>query len=216
MSLRPLKITFNMDGTGVYYDAHEPMHLDGLLAWALCLYQTKGEPPLSDEVPFEPRLPLGKWNINGQWGWMASAVLPEGEDKFSIQYYRKKFRQNRVDVTCGSPNIQSGHYREHNKPMTLLLNRKFVAYALGDRGRVHQILNKNIRFLGKKRSAGKGRILDITTEVIENDYSLVMDGCAMRYLPKNDALRKVRTRPPYWNIVDRCNCCDVGDEYVID
>jgi hypothetical protein len=205
-----------MDGTGAFYDPSEPMHLDGLLAWALCLYQTSGEPPAADEKPFEPRLPLGKWHIGGQWGWTASAILPVGDKQWGMQRFIKRFRENRIEITKGSPNMQMSTYRKYCVPMPLVLSHQFVAYALGPRGRVHQILKKNIKFLGRKRAAGKGRIVDITTEEIADDFSLVKDGRANRYLPKDGAQRQVRTRPPYWNMWGRVPCCEVGEAYQLD
>lgn len=214
MSIKPLKITFHMDGTGTFYDPSEPMHLDGLLAWALCLYQTNGEPPAADEEPFEPRLPIGKWNIDGHWGWCASAILPVGDQTWGMQRFIKRFRENRIEMTKGSPNMQMSTYRKYCIPMPMLLNHEFVAYALGSRKRVHQILSKHIRYLGRKRSVGKGRISSITTDVVVKDFSLVKDGKAMRYLPVyNDYARLVRTRPPYWNLYDRTHCCEIGDDY---
>ena len=33
---------------------------------------------------------------------------------------------------------------------------------------------------------------------------------AMRWLPDKNGARVVRTRPPYWNIVDAVPCCEVG------
>jgi hypothetical protein len=65
--------------------------------------------------------------------------------------------------------------------------------------------------LGRKRSVGKGKIVKITTEVIEKDYSVVKEGKAMRYIPQKGACRLVRPRPPYWNLFGRVPCCEVGD-----
>lgn len=85
--------------------------------------------------------------------------------------------------------------------------------AVGDRGRIEQILRKNIKYLGKKRSYGKGKVIDIKVEIIDNDYSMIKDGCANRWLPDKNGTRFVRIRPPYWNRIDRVNCCEVGDGY---
>ena len=63
MSVNNLKITFNLDGTGVYYDPYDPVHLDALLAWALAPFHCKGEPPTRDSEPFDIPLPLDKWKI---------------------------------------------------------------------------------------------------------------------------------------------------------
>ena len=211
--LNNLKITFHMDGTGLYYDPYEPIHLDALMSWALMpFHRRKGdEAPTRDDKPIDVPLPLGKWHIGGNWGWCASALFPEGETGESLQFWRKKFRQNKIEVTKGSPNLQNGIYREYNSPLPLLLATKMVAYAVGDRGRVHQILRKHIRFLGKKSAYGKGRVLQVDVDVIPNDYSLTKDGAAMRFLPHADGLRQVRVRPPYWSNYERVACAEIGE-----
>jgi hypothetical protein len=218
MSLKPLKITFDLDGTGVYYDRNEPLHLDALLAWALAPFHCKrGEVPTRDSEPTDIPLPLGKWHMNGVWGWHASALFPEGETAESLQYWRKRFRQHRVGITHGSPNLQNGVYREYNQPMPLLLCHRMIAYALGDRRRIHQILKKQVKFLGKKRAYGKGNVIGVNVEWIEKDLSLFnAENRTMRWLPTRlkEGARLVRPRPPYWNIVGRVKCCEVGDEYV--
>lgn len=215
MSLSNLKITFNLDGTGVYYDPFEPVHLDALIAWALMpFHRPKGsEPPTRDEKPVDIPLPLGRWSIGDQWGWSASALFPEGPEGVDLRYWRKKFRQNRIVLTKGSPNLMSGIYREYNTPMPLTLCLKMVGYAVGDRGRIEQILRKHVRFIGKKAAYGYGHIVSTNVEIIDQDYSLVKDGVAMRFLPKQDGIRLCRIRPPYWNNVDRVNCCEIGEEY---
>lgn len=215
MSLQPLKITFQMDGTGLYYDPYEPIHLDALLCWALMPFHRKkgDEAPTRSSECLDVPLPLGKWHIGDQWGWHASALFPEGVTAEGLQFWRKKFRQNRIELSVGSPNLQNGIYREYNNPLPLLLTTKMVAYALGDRGRVHQILRKHIKYLGKKAAYGKGRVISVDVEVIEQDFSLIIAGKAVRFLPDPDGIRKVRCRPPYWNNYGATNCCEIGDTY---
>jgi CRISPR type IV-associated protein Csf3 len=235
-SILPLKITFHLDGSGVYLDPSEPIMLDGLLAWALAPFHCKGDPPARDEPPDDIPLPLGRWEIGGVWGWHASTLFPDGENYETLQYWRKRFRQSRAelvskiersaaahqkvaraiaedegDETNVTVNIASGSYRDYNMPMPLVLTSKMTAWALGDRKRVEQILRKHIRNLGKKRAYGKGRISSVVVEHCEQDFSLTDDGLAMRWLPQEGGLRIVRPRPPYWNIVGAVACCEIGD-----
>jgi len=215
--LRPLKITFNLDGTGIYYNPHEPMHLDALLSWALMpFHRQKGdEAPTRDSKPIDVPLPLGKWHIGGEWGWCASALFPDGENCESLQFWRKRFRQNKIEQAKGNPVLTNGVYREYNNPMPLLLTQKMTCYALGSKKRVKQILKKHIKFLGKKSSIGKGRIISIDIDIIDEDYSLTKDGYAMRFLPLKDGFRRCRVRPPYWNNHKKTNVCEVGEPYSI-
>ena len=129
----------------------------------------------------------------------------------SLQYWRKKFRQNKIELTAGSPNLQNGIYREYNTPMPLMLCYKMVAYAVGDRGRVNQILHKHVKHIGKKRAYGKGRVINVEVDIVDYDYSLYRNGAATRFLPHESGSRKCRVRPPYWNNIGKVACCEIGD-----
>jgi CRISPR type IV-associated protein Csf3 len=211
MSLKPLKITFQMDGTGVVMYPQNPVHLDSLLAWALYPGHLIDRGLERNEVPEIQRLPLGEWHIGGHWGWHASALFPD-RDIESLQYWRKKFRTNRIHMTKGSPNLMSGKYKEYNMPMPLILCNTMTAYALGSRKRVSQLL-KRIKYIGKKGAYGKGAIVGVEVEIIEQDFSLAKDRKAMRFLPKKDGNRYGRIRPPYWNATERIQTYYVGENY---
>lgn len=208
---RPLKITFHLDGTGIYYDPSEPIMLDSLLAAALCRWHVHGEPPARDESPFDIPLPIKKWYIAGSWGWHASALFPDDTRLDSMQYFRKRFRQSRVELTEGSPNLTNGPYREWNMPLPLLLVLRMTCYAFGDRKQIKRTLNRDIKYLGKKRAHGRGAVVSVEVEEIAEDYSLIKDGCAMRWIPFESGGRLVRPRPPYWNLIGRVKCCEIGD-----
>lgn len=209
------KVTFNLDGCGVYYDQSEPIHLDALLAWSLTPMQTERRGLERGEQPDDIQLPLVRSIINGSEVWHASALFPAEDGYETLRFWRKKFRQNRVELTSGSPNLTMGVYREYNMPVPLLLVPQMVAYASGDKGEVRRILRKHIKSLGKKRAYGYGKIVSIECEEIEEDWSLVKDGVAMRWLPDPNGIRLVRVTPPYWNAVDRVNCCEVGEQFKI-
>lgn len=215
--IRPLKITFEIDSAGLIYDPFCPPMLDGIIDWCLSpLIRNKGEtaPGRGDQIN-EIRLPLGIWHIGQYWGWCASALIPsDGESpQESIQYFRKKFRANRISLTNGMPNLQSGATREYNLPFTVQLVDRLIAYCMGDRHTIDSLLRRNVRYLGQKKHRGRGRIEKISIEVVDDDYSILYNGIAMRWLPTRGGLREVRLRPPYWNNNDRVLCCEVGDEY---
>lgn len=211
MSLKPLRITFDLDGSGIYYDPREPTHLDGLLAWALAPLSCVGEAPARDELPGEIRLPLGRWAQGGTWGWCASALFPDGPQAESLQFWRKRFRQSRAELATGAPNLQSNTYRDYNMPLPLLLVPRMVAWALGDRKRIEDVLRRNVRHLGKKRAHGHGAVIAIRVEWCAEDYSLARDGRATRWLPSPAGVRIVRPRPPYWNRIGALPCGEIGD-----
>lgn len=216
MALRPLRITFEIDPAGLIYDPLNPPMLDSLIDWCLSPMVRKNKiAPTRSEKPEEIRLPLGTWHVGEHWGWCTSAILPEGDAQETIRHYRKKFRANRISLTAGMPNLQSGTTREYNLPMVHQLPNKLVAYAIGDRKRIKDLFKRNLRYLGQKRHRGVGRIDRYDIEIIDDDYSLTQNGLAMRWLPVGDGIREVRLRPPYWNNFDRVACCDIGDVYNI-
>lgn len=212
---RPLKITITTDGTGVYYDPFEPTTLDGLLAYALARWHVHGEPPTRGEDPFEIPLPLGRWQRGDVWGWNASALFPADDEIFeSLQFWRKRFRQNRAELTTGSPNLVQGTYRDWNMPIPLTLSLRWVAYAFGDRREILRPLRRDVRYLGKKRAHGRGAIVSVEVEEIDRDCSIARDGRYMRWMPSETGSRLVRPRPPYWNTCGRVLCAEIGDPVI--
>jgi len=210
------KIIFHLDGCGVYFDPNEPIHLDGLLAWALSPMQKRNLHLGRDDEPDDIRIPLLETKINGLQIWNASALFPADNHIETLRYWRKRFRQNRCCLSNGSPNLTNGAYREYNMPIPLLLCRDMVAYASGNRKEVKKIFDRQLKYLGKKRSVGYGKILSIDYEEMEENHSLTRQGHAMRWLPLEGAMRLVRPRPPYWNNYGKVHCCEIGDEFICE
>ena len=215
MTPRNLQITFHLDGTGVYYDPNEPPMLDALLAAIRVRHHVSGEPPAKDEPPFEVPLPLAKQYVGNHWFWKASALFPiEDEAMQHVVYWRKRFRQNRAEMTEGSPNLTNGTYRDWNTPVPLLLTSALRGWCVytGDRkpSKLRQDLEKDVRYIGKKRAHGRGQVTRVTVEMIEEDWSVSKDGLTTRYVPDENAFRNVRPRPPYWNLVGATLCKEIG------
>jgi hypothetical protein len=167
--------------------------------WVVCGYVAAGKCIQRDDVS----------------GFSASAFFPEGHTSESVLMWRKKFRQNRIELIANaSPNLTNGPYREYNVPLQPLLAHKMTAWCMGDRRKVYA-LARRIKFLGKKRSMGVGRVCGVeVTCTAGEDFSLVgPQGLAMRWLPIEGGPRLVRSRPPYWNNTDRVPHCEVGDPY---
>lgn len=222
MTMSPHRITFQLDGSGVYYDPYEPLMLDGILAVAFMalVRARKGERYAHEEIgrdepPYEVALPLDRWEICDSWGWKASALFPEGESAETLVYWRKRLRQGRIEFTDGSPNTTNGIYRDWNMPLPLLLCRSMTAYCVTDREGRRDIRRQlaKIRWLGKKRAHGHGRVVGVEVQQIDEDWSITRDGIAMRWLPSEAGSRLVRPRPPYWNIVGRVRCCEIGETH---
>lgn len=191
-------------------DPHEPIMLDGLLAAVCARHHVHGEAPARDEIPDDIPLPLARWHCGEQWGWRASALFPDGDVLDTVTYWRKRLRQSRIDVTTGSPNTENGVYRDWNMPLPLMLCRRLVAYAVGDRKEVRHELIRSVRYLGRKRAHGHGRVVRIDVEKMDVDWSIVRDGRMMRWMPHPDGTRFVRPRPPYWSSIGRVPCVEIG------
>lgn len=205
------KITFHLDGAGIYYDPAEPIHLDALLAWALAPFQSEREGLERGDTPDDIQLPLLRSSVHGHKIWHASALFPVEQGGETLRFWRKKFRQGCIELTSGSPNLTSGIYREYNMPVPLLLVPRMIAYASGSRRRTLQVLRRHVKSLGKKRAYGFGKVVSVECEEIPDDLSLISEGVAMRWLPDPRGIRQVRPAPPYWNNVGKTACCEVGD-----
>ncbi len=209
-----VRVTFHLDGTGLYYDPYEPIHLDALVAFALLPYKHQGDPPARDERPADIMLPLGCKSISGERVWCASALFPDYNDAESVYWWRKRMRDDRYHLTSGSPVLTNGVYRAWNYPLPMTLARTMTGFAtaLEKPSRLRNLLRRHITSLGKKRSMGRGKVIGLEVEEVEADRSCVNDhGRAMRWLPTPGATRLVRPRPPYWNVIGAVPCCEVGD-----
>jgi hypothetical protein len=208
-----LRVTFILDGSGVYYDPAEPIHLDSLLVRASVPHHAPGHVPTRDEEPDDIPIPLARWHIAGQWGWKASAIFPDGVTASAMQHWRKKFRTGRIHLTNGSPNLTNATWREYNEAMPLLLCHSMVAWCVGERRKVLRELRRSVTHLGRKASMGKGRVNAILVDRVDEDWSILREGRAQRWLPAAGAPRRCRPRPPYWNNVGRIATCEVGAVY---
>ena len=206
--MKNLEIIFHLNGTGVYYNPGEPIHLDALMAWVEIPKFVELDNIQKSDKPFDVPLPLEKWEINGQWVWKASALFPGKVPFESIQYWRKKFRMNKIEIMEGSVNTKQGRFREYNTPMCLILTPFLKGWCVGNKNKVKKILSK-IKYLGKKTAYGKGKVTAIEIKEIDNDYSLWKDDKTTRWLPDKNGMKFVRCRPPYWNRIDRINCKEI-------
>lgn len=215
-NFKPFKIVFELDGSGIIWDENSPIMLDSLVAYALRPFKTKQRHLTRDDAPDDFNLPFAMWKHGNSRGWCASALFLDGEIDKTIEYWRKRFRLSFAPgLIEGSPNLSNGKYRDYNVPMQKILCNNLVAYGYGNRKSIQRELRRSLKYLGKKKAYGFGRIEHIDSEYIDKDASLVRDGKAMRWLPDLNGLRMVRTFPPYWHPHNVVNCCEIGDEYDI-
>jgi len=208
-----LQVTFEMDSAGVLFSRAEPPHLDALVCRVLVPLKL-GDRRTSSANPDDPleeiTLPIPMARINGSEVYRASALFPDGDIE-SIRYWRKRFRQDRAELTTGSPNLTNSTYKEYNMPMVINNCRYLVGWMAAYSIRDIKALLRKVRYIGKKSAQGLGRVISVTVEPVNDDYALTRDGAAMRYYPHEQGWKSVRPTPPYWHNSGRVLCLAPGD-----
>lgn len=114
--------------------------------------------------------------------------------------------------------INSGYFKDYLIDLPAILTEKVDFYTCADRNSLTDLLD-NLTGLGKKTSIGGGRIKEINTEILEEDYSLYKDGVVMRPIPAQTAVDKFHIpfiegvniskqnyKPPYWSKTNPVLC----------
>lgn len=208
--MRPLKIIFEMDGSGVVFDPHEPVHLDALLAYVALAQAGKLTDLAEDEIPIEPELPLEKRGAGQDWIWSASVLLPADEGE-TIQLARRRFDAHRADLLPGRINLEAGIAKLTQTPWPLSMSRTFIAYCIGHFYALRALCS-HIKYIGRERGRGKGRVNNVRIAAWDGD-PIIIDGRAMRYIPHPSGFNIVRPRPPYWHPYGAVRCLSVGNLY---
>lgn len=205
-----LKVIFEMDGAGIEYSPHEPIHLDGLLSW--CLVEKSPEYTHDrDGQPTELDLPLKKWESPEDWCWKASALAPEGWNMETIRYVRRHFDVGLSTLCAGKPNTIGLRYKDRNDPHTFQIVTALAAYADTEEPEIIQRELHKLKYLGRGVARGNGRIQKIRFEEADDDFSVIKNGIVARYLPHPKGWKFVRCRPEYWRTLGRVHCFTPGD-----
>jgi hypothetical protein len=206
------KITFNLDGTGVYINPTDPIHIDALLSWVMTPLKIEKDKRIfdRDSVPDKIPIPITMGEINGHRIFCASALSPEGNFNYASEFYKKSFNLNHIDITHGSPVLTNGKYRSYKNNMQLLLTHKMIGF-FNSNSSIKELnrLFKNIRYLGKKSAYGYGKVISTQIEEVECGYYWFKDGKTMRFIPHENGNRFIRATPPYWNNHNKVRCLDV-------
>ena len=197
------------------YDIMAPPTIDGLVyamdGWKFGMFN--GAVPTRDEKPLEIRLPFRATLINDRKIYHASALLPddpqEEEAKAVRELFCKKGEQKYrpIIMVCQKLigycvlDVSSKKDRNPNRPAPV--------------GEFKRSLRRFYQNMGKGRQSGHGTLLDITAERIDDDYSLIKDGKAMRWMPDPTGWRVCRVRPPYWSQHGTTTVCEIGDDYIL-
>ncbi len=97
----------------------------------------------------------------------------------------------------------SGAYKSHAIKLITIPARTVTFYAKARIDRLHDLF-RGLPGLGKKTSIGFGRLMSYKIIEIDQDYSVVRDGVAMRPIPvkflaEHNDQAWMNWRPPYWS-----------------
>lgn len=186
--------------------AHPFIHLDGLILHLLyrdvldddyyCL-------PSKNPIDFSPyvKAPIKQTEDV----YHASVSFFDTDTKFATTIY-KRFCTEYLDLLqTKKRKIRkgSGFFRDYMMRMVYIPAKTVFFYVNGNRAEIERLL-RHVVSLGKKSAYGFGRVNSVQIEKLEEDYSLVKDGLAMRPLPVR-MLTDVKTqillayKPPYWD-----------------
>lgn len=212
LDLRPLRITAKLLTPIAGYD---PVHLDGLLAWAVVREATDGAglPPSAD--PYDIPLPLAcLWrSVDGLPLWTSTNFEPVSETIRQTLYWHKRApRAELVKKRHGKPwnvPLRKGRYKEYRIPLPGVYCDEWRADCVGDPREIARLLLLLGTNVGKKRGIGWGAVK--SWAVNEIDEFTLLNGERLRRPVPLAAVTMVLTgmpvkgggnllgwTPPYW------------------
>lgn len=109
----------------------------------------------------------------------------------------------------------SGHFRAYAMAQPYVPAREVVFYAFGDVELIRRLVENYIYGIGNDFRIGYGAVRDVRFERMEEDWSLVASGVAMRPLPvemcaEYDDTAYLPYRAPYWSPKNVALCVPPG------
>lgn len=195
MSYQPLRITFQIAGGWV--PPRYPLHLDALLAYCVTereLADLEQAPEGASEIiaiAEDPKImPLSRFEKDGQWVWMASAITPVRAVLNDSRFLTRRTYDDDFPAAVGIGAVKKGNFRP-DKPAPnsghidatrgTFRNRLeyfpvqhdatgegflLQAWCLGDLDRIDELLTDDFApsHIGANRRMGLGRIVGVTIE----------------------------------------------------
>lgn len=225
--MTPLKITFQVSGG--FVPPPYPLHLDALLAYAQtfdALGDVADEPGIPQLRALADDMPIQRFEKDGDWCYMASAVQPEGPVLNDARFYTQRMNQDDYSARVGREHIQHGRHKP-GSPMERYqiqletargVHRNLlgfypvqqsatssgalltlVGWCIAEKWWVEdRLLNGRITHIGARRRSGHGKIQSIA---IEGD-NLAMSQWRLRVRPwkllDDDLEIRAAWKPPYW------------------
>jgi len=111
--------------------------------------------------------------------------------------------------------IGSGEFRSYILQEPYVPCREVIFYAYGDMNLVQELIENYLVGLGNDVRIGFGIIRDVVFEKMDEDYSIIADGIAMRPIPiemceEYEEAVYLAYRPPYWDPKNVAECVPPG------
>lgn len=225
--MTPLKVTFLVSGG--FVPPPYPLHLDALLAYAQtfdALDDVAENPGIAQLRSLADDMPIQRFEQDGEWCYMASALVPVGPVLNDARSYTQRMNQRDYAARVGRGSVQHGRHKP-GSPMerhqiTIETARGVHRNLLGfypvqrsgqDAGAFlsiqgwcvaekwwveDRLLGGRITHLGARRRSGHGKIESVS---IEEDLAAT-DKWQMRVRPwkftDGDLAIQAAWKPPYW------------------
>lgn len=205
-----LRVIANMFTPMVFID--NP-NLDAVLLYEYC---RQNDPKFytrninaGDDFEYPEDFPLKKIEFGNTWFYACSNALYK-IDKTKRSYWNRRADDRMLEKRLDSNKkirTGSGSMKNYRIPMNTNLVKTFTWYCVGDKKQIKDLLS-NIKYLGKKRSQGKGQIKNWLVSEIENDCSIFENGKLIKTVPieylgdnivnENVMYNNCSFKPPYW------------------
>lgn len=186
-----------------------PLHIDALLAWAVCQREQRPPPRHADDCdPVE--IPLAR-EPGGRFHLCSSSLLAWEERELHWVNRRAPVEQYQAigDEKIRRVQITAGPDKSYRIPMETghVVDDAVTWYALGDADGVADLLG-DVGYLGKRRAVGFGRVVEWRVAECapwDDGFPVVRDGKPLRTLPEDwpglvDPPLAYRTLTfPYWD-----------------
>lgn len=223
--MSPLRVTFQVSGG--FVPPPYPLHLDALLAYAQTydsLGDASDDPSISKLRSLAEDMPIQRFERDGEWCYMASALVPQGPVLNDARFYTQRMNQEDYSTRVGSGQVQHGRHRpgtpmeryqiqidtargvhrnllgfypiQQSADSNLLT---LVGWCVAEKWWVEdRLLGGRITHIGARRRSGHGKIQSI---LIEDDPEAA-EKWNLRVRPwkmsDSDLEIQAAWHPPYW------------------
>jgi len=174
--------------------------------------------PSKEPLPLNLDLPLRTFGHKGCFVYQASSSIFNSQLLYTQTIYKRFFEAGIADTEIKKKYIDLGRglFKNYMMKMPYIPAKTCTFYACGDIDEINTLVS-NLAGLGKKADIGFGGIKQVEVVELNQDFSLVMGGKAMRPIPL-ELCRSASERMmlaykgPYWDKRNVTLCAPPGAE----